>query len=181
MKAILAGCLSIIGIGLVAIVAIVFYVLNVYNTEHTLRNRFTAQEEKVKVIYDNVWKTIAQKFEVTEVYKDSFKEVWGEITKNQSVSGSGLKIFLSRVSPNFNDKIYQDLMTTIEGKRQEFTKSQEMLISIKNEHDNLLTRLPSGWLLSNVKSLELKLITSTKTEEAIKSGKEDDIELRKKK
>lgn len=90
--------------------------------------------------------------------------------------------WIQEANPNFSVEMYKDLSLSIESNRAEFARVQQKLIDVKREHDNLRMKFPSSIVCSfkGVKELELKLVTSAKTDEAFKTGKEEDINLFKK-
>lgn len=180
MKGALIGCGALVA-GFLLLVVIVFVVcLGYYNKEVSLRNQFNAQEKANTAIYDNVWKTISQQAEVSDKYKEDFKDVWKSIVEGQN-AGNALNVFVNRHNPNFDSKIYVKLMSTIEGSRKEFTNNQVKLVDIKREHDNLRLGMPSSLIVGSKPELELKLVTSSKTNETFQTGKEDDVGVFKKK
>jgi hypothetical protein len=49
---------------------------------------------------------------------------------------------------------------------------------MQREHKVYLQKAPNRWFLDdNLKPVEIKVITSSKTDEVYRTGKEDDIEL----
>ena len=48
--------------------------INYENKEISLREQAEAQRGKIESVYDQMWKIISQQAQVTESYKDSFKE-----------------------------------------------------------------------------------------------------------
>jgi hypothetical protein len=180
MNKFLAVLLGIFGLLFVAAVIAGFTIYGYFSKEVRLRNEFVKQQEVNVVIYDNVWKTIAQEAEIKETYKDEFKEVWEVISKGNSANSAGaLSVFINRHNPKFDSRITLKLMNTIEGSRKEFTNNQVKLIDIKREHDDLRKSPLSGLFVGSKPELELKLVTSDKTDDAFKTGKENDVSLKK--
>lgn len=153
------------------------------NKEVALRTQFEAQQKANTVIYDKVWKVIQQKAGVSDQYADKFKEIYTEIMDARYGSGDGtLMKWIQESNPQFDAGLYKDLSLAIESNRSEFSRVQQKLIDYKREHDNLRLMVPSSIFLGlkGVKELELKLVTSSKTERAFETGKDDDVELFKK-
>lgn len=177
MNRFLMGCGILTGIGVVILCIVGVVILGYYNKETALRNQFAAQDKANEVVYDQVWKTIAQQTNVTDNYKEGFRQVWAEIVKGGGGGQAALQVFVNRHNPQFDAKLYLKLMNTIEGQRKEFTNNQKKLIDIKMQHDNLRTRFPSKLFVGGKPELELRLVISDRTDEAFKTGKDNDINL----
>jgi hypothetical protein len=67
------------------------------------------------------------------------------------------------------------VQNAIEGQRTNFANDQKQMLDIKREHDTLRTTFPGSIFLGNVKELEIKLVTSTRTENAFSTGKDDEV------
>jgi hypothetical protein len=87
-------------------------------------------------------------------------------------------------NPNANyeavSALYADLSRSIEGQRDGFFMEEKMIQSIVLEHDNIMTKFPSGWILSSFMSrtrLTYKPITSDVTDEVIKTGKDNNTKV----
>jgi hypothetical protein len=87
-------------------------------------------------------------------------------------------------NPNFNNNLYERLMTTIESQRAKFTEVQIRLREYKRLHDNMLDIFPSGFFLSQIagrKKIDIAMVTSDRTEKAFKTGKDNEVKLFEKK
>jgi len=84
--------------------------------------------------------------------------------------------------PNVDLSVYKNLQNIIVGSRDSFTMRQKELLDLKREHDKLLRSFPSNILFGmlGIKEMSVTIITSSKTQEAFKTGKDDDVELFKK-
>ncbi len=180
MKGFLIGCGALIALVVLLGLGIGIWCISVSNNEVRLRNAAAAQEKANEAVYDNVWKTIAQQANVKDDYKNDFKEVWAEIVKGQSEGArkGALSVFVNRHNPNFDSGLYKKLMTTIEGSRKEFTNNQKKLIDIKREHDNVRTTFPGNLICGSRPELQIKIVTSGRTNDAFDSGRDDDVNLR---
>lgn len=178
MKVVLGGILTIVaalGIG-----ALVMY-FNYSNQEIRLRNQAEAQRGKIEAVYDQMWKIISQKAQVSEQYKDGFKEIYTGIIVGRYSQGDGtLMKWIQESNPNFDASLYKEVMQSIEVERQNFTREQEVMIDLVREHTNLLNVFPSSIFLSSRKAIEYTIISSTKSKEVMQSGKDDDVDLFKK-
>lgn len=168
------------GLALFGFIVVIGMFISYGNHEVDLRTAFNAQQKANEVIFDKTWKVIQQKAGVSSEYADKFKEIYVQIMDARYDKGDGsLMKWVQESNPQFDAGIYKDLSLAIESNRAEFARVQEKLIDIKREHDNLRMKFPSSVLLAikGVKELEMKLVTSSKTERAFATGKDDDVEL----
>jgi uncharacterized membrane-anchored protein YhcB (DUF1043 family) len=149
-----------------------------YNNQATiLENQFNAEQESVTIQYDNLWKTISQKAEISDKYKNDFKDIYTEIVSSRYQDDNLLFKFITESNPNYDVSLLKDLSRYVEAGRLGFTNSQQKLIDLKREHDNMRTTFPSSLYLGNRKELDLNLVTSSRTEEVRSTGKDDDVDL----
>ena len=85
--------------------------------------------------------------------------------------------WITEHNPEFDTSLYKDLMRSIEAERTKFAREQKVLIGIKEQHDNMRTRLPSSVFVGGRPEIEIQLVTSGKTKEAFATGEENDIDL----
>ena len=147
------------------------------NKDAELRNALTSQQDVCKTVFDNTWKIIAQQAKVPDKYKDGFKEVYEAIMANRADKDGLMMKWVKEQNPQFDSNLYTKLMDSIEVQLNVFTREQKKLRSIKQEHDNLITKAPSLWYVTNTIPVEVQLVTSTKTEKAFTTGKDDDVSL----
>jgi len=178
----------IIGFGVVAVIvlAIVFWAVGLSNTYNKKFVSGKAFQQNSEIVFDNTWKKIQQQAGVTTEYKEGFKEIYVELMdaryKNDAGAGQQtLMKWVTEANPEFDASLYKTLMNTIEGSRNEFTMEQKKLIDIDRELKSMKVTFPNSLVLSNKADLEIKLVTSAKTEHAFSTGEENDVELFSKK
>lgn len=173
----------IAGISLAAILFLIIVPLFSYANQDTeLRNGVKASQLANKVVFDKVWKTIAQQAQISDKYAGDFRVIYKEIMEARNPEGQAkFAKFLKEAEVKYDSSLMKTLMTTVEANRMAFQNEQKSLIDRSREHNNLLEKYPSGFYLALLgrKPIEITLITSTRTEEAAKSGKDDDIDLYK--
>jgi len=154
--------------------------MGVYNKNVDLTTQFNAQTKGNTVIYDKVWKILQQKAGVTNQSADKFKEIYSSII-NARYEGKDnvLMNWIQEQNPTFDMSLWKDLSLSIESQRTEFAVVQQKLIDIKREHDLLRSKFPNNifCMILGIKELELKLVTSSRTEKAFEIGVDDDVEL----
>lgn len=171
---------ALIGIGSVVILALVgvFMYMSYSNSEVRLRNAVTAQQTANETSFDTCWKIIQGQAQVAEKYKDSFKEIYiGLMEGRHYEKGGALMKFITEANPAFDIKLFEKVSNSIEVQRTAFMRDQQKLIDLKREHDNVRMTAPGSWFVGSRPPVEIKIVTSTKTGEAFKSRKEDDIDV----
>jgi hypothetical protein len=68
-------------------------------------------------------------------------------------------------------------MTSIEAQRTSFTREQAKLIDLQREHNNLLQTLPSSIFVGGREPIEVKIVTSGKTNKSFATGEDNDVDL----
>ena len=179
---------------------IVFWAVGLSNSEIKLKNRGNAQQESCAAYFDKVWKILQQQAQVTDQYKDGFKEIYTGLMEGRYANdgqGQGKETFMKWIqesNPTFSPALYEKLMASIEGQREGFFIEQQKLIDIDREHKNMCQTFPNSMVVGkrheigyqedeNGKVIKkgITIIKSLKTDDVYKSGQENDVELFKKK
>lgn len=153
------------------------------NTEVELRNQFTQKISERTAFYDKMWKIISQKSQIAVKNDSSFRENVNIIMSGRKDAQQVMFKWITESNPNVNyDQVsilYQDLSRAVEAEREGFFTQEKYLQDIKLQHDNLLGRFPSSLIMAILgrHRLEYKPITSDRTDEVIKSGKDNDTKL----
>ena len=175
---------AVLGIVGLFLFGTIMSVISTSNQEVDLRNRFKQKMDERTAFYDKMWKTISQKSKVALKNDSSFaKNVNAIMAGRKDAPGIFMK-WVQESNPNTNyeavSSLYADLSRTIEGQRDGFFMEEKMIQSIVLEHDNIMTKFPSGWILTSFMGrtrLVYKPITSDRTDEVIKSGKDNNVEV----
>lgn len=173
------GC-AVVAVGALVLLILFMYGVSVNNKEVVLRNTITAKQKDNTNEYDNMWKTIAQTAQVTDAQKNALKEIFVAHAQARAVESKNLLMaWIKESIPNVDTSTFNKLMSIITGARDRFTMRQKELIDIKREHDILLDKFPSSMILSILgrQKIEITIVTSTRTEEAFKTGKDDDVDV----
>lgn len=168
---------AFIGIGVV----VAYFVYD--NKYITINNLYEAQVSEDKLIHDEMWKILQQQAGVTDNYSESFTKSYKEIMEARNYGGEMMK-WITEQNPTYNSAMHEKLMVSIETYRTKFTNVQRKLVSIHNELKNLLTLFPSRFFLVTIGGHilpELNIVTSSRTDNAFVTGKDDDTDLFKKK
>lgn len=177
--------LGIVGVLVISMIMLVSWVIGTLNREMAIR---VTIEQKVKdnsSQFDNMWKKISQVAQVTDAQKEAIKEIMVGYANARSQGRDGAGSFVNAVRevvPNIDTTTFNNLQNIITGSRDAFTMRQTELLDLKREHEKILRTIPSSIICSMFgrKSIDVTIITSTKTDEVFKTGKDDDVNVFKK-
>jgi hypothetical protein len=183
MKTGIAIAIVVFCVGMLFAGVMLAWGVGTYNQATTLRNQYEAKLKANEAVFDNMWKKISQSTEVTNMQKEALKDIFvGHAAARAGSGGAGSFINAVReVVPNVDTSIFKALMNVITGSRDEWTANQVALVDIAREYNLMLQAFPSNILLGafSFKPIEVKLITSTRTDTAFKTGKDDEVALKK--
>lgn len=151
-----------------------------YNNQHKdLHNRYDAEVGVVETRLDNMWKIISDKFDMSQQYADDFKEV-AKINAGAFSEGGEVWKWINTQFPQIDPSIYKEVMATIEAERKGLENAQKKIIDITREHNNLVSKVPSSWFISDKTFMDWVVISSTETKE-IMTTREDNrtLEIRR--
>lgn len=154
--------------------------IGLYNQEMQLRKQITAKQTENTSNFDNMWKKIKQSANVADKYKDGLKEVLAVYTEGRTEGSENMLMkWGAEAVPNFDSSIYKQLNNIIVASRDDFTMNQKELIDLKREHDTLINKFPNViyYRIMGVNEIDIKVVTSSKTETTFETGKDDEVEL----
>ena len=167
--------LIILGVVLLILVGMYFHY---NNREVALRKEAEAQQGKIESVYDTMWKTLKQQAGVTDQYRTTFEEIYPKLIAGRySQEGGELMKFIQESNPDFDTRLYDKLMQSIEAQRAYFSSAQQRMLDIIRERETLIEQMPSGWFITNKSLIEYEVISSTDSKNTMISRREDDIEL----
>jgi hypothetical protein len=164
---------------------VLFYCVGVLNTEGVLRIQIEAKQVDNTNEYDNMWKKISQVAQVTDAQKNALKEIfvsYAEARTGNGDNGSIMK-WIQESVPNVDTKTFEVLQNTIINARDNWVVRQKELIEYDRVHDTPFTQFPQSIILNlfGRKRTEITVVTSTRTERAFETGKDDDVDVMPKK
>lgn len=167
----LIGVAAVVGVLAIVLLAGVMYI-SYSNSEIGLRNAVAAKQKANEAVFDKVWKTIKQITQVKDDYKESFREVMVEMMdKRYSGDRSALAKWVQESNVPPDPAIFTRVMNAIESNRGEFLSNQVALLDLNREHTDIVTKFPGSLLGRAV--IEVRIVTSSKTDEAFASGREE--------
>ena len=149
------------------------------NTEIRLRNAIVAKQADNRNEMDAMWKNIAQTAQVAEKDRQSLMEIFNGYASARQGGGESKAIFnwITESCPNVDTKTFQNLQNIIVAQRDTFKFRQKELLDLKREHDNAIDLFPSSIFVGGRGKIDVTIVTSSRTENAFKSGKDDDVKL----
>lgn len=175
--------LGIFGIGtilllLISAIAITLWGMGVLNTETQQANLVKTKQVDNHNEFDNMWKSIAQSANITEEQAKQVSNIIIGYAKERSNQGKGsLAAMVHEVVPNVDStsQTFQNLMNVVNAKRDSWTMRQKELLDLNRIHNNTLQTMPGSFVCSlfGRKEIEVKIVTSDKTEKAFETGKDD--------
>ena len=175
--------LSVI-LGAIALVLIVFLsYISFSNREIDLRNSFKQKVDERTAFYDKMWKTLSQKSQIAVKNDSSFYRNVNAIMTARKDAPQVFMKWVQESNPNANyDQVaalYKDLSRAVEGERDGFFMQEKVIQDIVLQHSNHLQKFPNSLFNSFAgrTTLAYKPITSDRTDEVNKSGKDNDTKL----
>jgi hypothetical protein len=149
------------------------------NSEKTQRNRIVAKQVDNKNEQDAMWKTISQVAQVSEKDRSSLMELFNSYAQSRTGVGDSKAImnWIKEAVPNVDTKTMVNLQNVIVAQRDGFKFRQKELLDFKREHDNMIDLFPSSLFVGGRGKIDVIIVTSTRTENAFKTGKDDDVNL----
>ena len=177
----LLAVLGLFGAGVLLVVILFAMGVGFHNKEVQLRNLITNKQTDNKNEMDAMWKIIDQNAQVTVLQKNALMDIFNgyATARTGDDSSASLMKWIKETVPNVDQSTYTKLMNTITAQREGFKFRQKEILDFKREHDNLVTTFPNvifATILGRHK-IDVVIVTSTRTENAFKTGKDDDTTL----
>ena len=175
-------------IGIIGLITITFVVLGFQfssfsNTEVELKNQFKEKMDARTTFYDNMWKTINQKAKVAVKNDSSYTNTVNAIMASRADAPNLFMKWVQESNPNANfsevSGMYKDLSRTIEAKRDEFVEIERTTQDVVMVHNNHLETFPNSLfnMILNRPHLVYKPISSDRTDEVMKTSKDNDVSV----
>lgn len=174
--------LVVLGISLVVAVAVVSFIISTKKREVRLRNEFKAKLSERATIYDNkVFKTVASQAQIALKADSSFQKVVDAQMSGQKDAPDLFMKWVQQSNPAATwvsvQELYKGLSRTVEAVRTEFVQIEKVLQDVKLQHDDLRTVFPSSLVVAGVEELSYKPITSDRTDEVMRTGKDNNTNV----
>jgi hypothetical protein len=166
---------------------IVIFLISTYssfnNRDVKLRTTFTMEMKNRKTLFDKMWKMISQKAQVAKQYDSSFLRVVNAAMDPRKDGAQLMMKWVQESNPTMQigtvQELYKELSRTIEAERNSYAEREETLASIQQQHSEFLLSFPNNFynMFMGRKELEYNPITSGRTEEAARTGQDNDVRV----
>jgi hypothetical protein len=184
------GCMVAIAVGVIGVLFVIVLassMVSTLNTEARLRTAIEAKQKDNTSEFDNMWKKLSQVAQVPEQKKNALMEIFNSHAESRSSGqkGGSLALWIKESVPNVDLKVYDNLQNIIISSRDRWTMRQKELVDLERERTQMFRTIPSSVFLSVVGRREgdvkIVIVTSDRTDETFKTGKDNDIDLFKNK
>jgi hypothetical protein len=151
-----------------------------YNGAATLKNQYEMKVKDNSSEMDNMWKKISQVCQLPEAKKNAFKEIFTSYAQARTPEDGGkMMLWIKESAPNLDLNIYDNAQNIIVSSRDSWTMRQKELVGVAEEFNRRLSVFPGNVVLGmfGFQKIDPKVITSTRTEKAFETGKDDDTDL----
>jgi len=170
-------------VGIILSVIVGFTALTWYSTySGALQDRvlIEASKKNLEGIFDNAYKKINQTTQVARFDRNSVKDIIIQHAQARTSEGGSLMKWVQESVPNVDSSTLKQLINVINGARDEYTQQQTYYNDRVRSYNAKLVTPFIGWILVNINKLtpiEYFVVSSTRTDEVFKTGKENDIDL----
>lgn len=172
----LGAKLGIAGGGLLAVILVVVFVMNItyQNAYERIDQDIQAQYKKIESNYEKMSRVILQQAGILNKYSNDFKEIYkGMMTGRYGKDGSkAMWQWIKEQNPQIDATLYAKLMTTVEAQRTVFDRAQQKVSNMVAESNKMLKVAPSSWFVDG-EIKEAKIVSSTQTKMITETGIDD--------
>ena len=154
--------------------------ISVYNNSVYYQTAIEAKQKDNESVFDNMWKKISQTAQVSDKYKQGLKEILESYVSGRSIDNDNLLVnWTHEAVPNFDASIYKEINNTIIAGRDDFIKQQRILLDLSKEYKKYIRTFPNNIYCTflGIKEIDIKIVTSSKTEQVFDTQKEEDINI----
>ena len=174
--------LSAIGAIFILILGYIGAFISQYNTAKNLGFACDAKLKANSAVFDSMWKTIAQTSQIPGEKAKQVKEILRAYVEGRGGNDGGKVVTMVREAvPGIELPDYGQLMNIITGSRNTWTANQEELVDVVNTYNKYITDMgavrPLVKMFGGFQVKEAKVITSSKTDEAFSTQKDNDVGL----
>lgn len=159
-----------------------------YDSANTTRIAAQSRDKEAQAVYDKTWKTISDKAKISAKYADDFKQIFiGGNEARYKGKDNMMMMWITEHNPTLDPSITRELSQSVEAQRNEYLSIVKAQISIAQEHNTKVTSSGSfipctilrivGHPNKVCDTVGVRQVTSTRTQNAFESGKDDNVEL----
>jgi hypothetical protein len=163
------------GVLLLAIL-FVFHVLGIKREEINFRVMTKNQQTVVEISHDKMWKVIAQKVGISKQFtpEDQIAMI-SEVVEGRT--GGTFAKAVTESNPTYDLSLLKDLSQSVEAEHAVVIREEKTLIEYAGRHEKIVTDPYKSLYLGGAQPIVPKVISSTRSKEAIESGVDDNVDL----
>jgi predicted transcriptional regulator len=163
------------GVVLLAIL-FVFHVLGIKREEINFRTMTEAQQTVVEISHDKMWKVIAQKVGISKQFtpEDQIAMI-SEVVEGRT--GGTFAKAVTESNPTYDLSLLKDLSQSVEAEHAVVLREEKTLLEYATKHRNIVIDPYKSWYLGGAQPIVAKVISSTRSKEAIETGVDDNVDL----
>lgn len=176
--------IAVMVIGFVCGVGILVSAVSICDTEARLRTAMESKQKDNTSEFDNMYKKISQVAQVSEKQMESLKEIFNthaQARAGENGQGGAVMNWIKESIPNVDTSTFNNLQNIITSSRDRWTMQQKILVDLERERTQMFRTVYSGFILSvagrKVEDVKIQLVTSSRTEKAFDTGKDDDTDV----
>ncbi len=171
------------GLAIILMIVLGTWWIGLSNGEKSLVNKMEAQEQVIEAFFDKMWKILQQQAGVANEYKESFRSIYKDLMEGRySGDNKGqMMLWIQEQNPQFDTKLFDKLMVSIEAQREGFFVEQKKIIAMVNEHKNMIELFPGSIVLGGRPVYKYEVISSAVAKQVMETRQEDNVDLFKKK
>lgn len=183
MKKALIAVIGLFGVGVLLAVILLAMGVSFHNKEVKLRNLIVNKQTDNKNEMDAMWKNISQVAQVADKDRESLSAIFKDYATARAGSPDSKVIFnwIKEAVPNVqvNSDTFKNLQNIIVSQRDGFKFRQKEILDYKREHDNLIDTFPNNIFAAVLgrNKIDVVIVTSSRTEKAFETGKDDDVNV----
>lgn len=169
------GAVGFAGVFLLGLI-FVFHVLGIKREEISQGTKVESQQKFVEISHDKMWKVIAQKVGITKQFtpEDQLKML-SEVVEGR-VGGTFAKS-VTEVNPTYDLSLLKDLSQSVEAEYAVVLREEKTLLEDVRVYNNIVKDPYKSMFLGGKQPLVAKVISSTKSKEAIETGIDDNVDI----
>lgn len=173
---------SIIVLIVLGVLSIPVTIWSHYTKANSLEEKIEAQYQSNQVYYDNMWKSFKEMAQVTDLQAEQMKDVYTSAIKGRYEDDATLIKMVKEDNPKMDDNMYSRLENHIATSRSDFANKQKVLTDIISQYNAYIRNKPIMKMISGkeTKDSSKYVTTSSETQNAFKSGEDDEINIREK-
>lgn len=174
---------SLAGLAIITCVIIGLWAFGVARSEAKTRNLVDAKQMDNKNQLDLELKTQLKVCQLPAAQEAMLKNIivgYANARASGKTTGSFINVGSVReVVPNVDTSMFNKIMNIIQSTGDMFALKQTELIDLNRAHTDIVTVPPSSWVCAFMGKgvIDIKIVTSSRVENAFTTGKDDDIDL----